>query len=147
MPLSEFDGGVAHSFGCEFDGQMITQIQEITGLKLEQTVVEMKENTGDGKYVNRFLPGRPKPLKIVLTRALTENNSFNEWIKDSRIGDMGKVRKGGAIIVFDYQQQPIRRYNLKDVWPESLEISSMKSGDQSLLTEKLTLNCAEIEVE
>ena len=147
MPLDAFDGGVAHSFGCEFDGQMVTQIQEVSGLKLEQTVVELKENTVDGKYVNRFLPGRPKPCKIVLTRALTESSSFNEWIKDSRIGDMGKVRKGGAIVVFDYKQQPIRRYNLKDVWPESLEISSMKSGDQALLTEKLTLNCAEVEVE
>ncbi len=126
---------------------MVTQIQEVSGLKLEQTVVELKENTVDGKYVNRFLPGRPKPCKIVLTRALTESSSFNDWIKDSRIGDMAKVRKGGAIVVFDYKQQPIRRYNLTDVWPESLEISSMKSGDQSLLTEKLTLNCAEVEVE
>jgi phage tail-like protein len=107
----------------------------------------MKENTVDGKYINRFLPGRPKPCKITLTRAMTESSTFNDWIKDSRLGDMGKVRKGGAIIVFDYQQKPIRRYNLKDVWPESLEISSMKSGDTALLTEKLTLNCAEVEVE
>ena len=147
MPFGEFDGGVAHSFGCEIDGQMVTQIQEVSGLKLEQIAVEMKENTVDGKYINRFLPGRPKPCKITLTRAMTESSTFNDWIKDSRLGDMGKVRKGGAIIVFDYQQKPIRRYNLKDVWPESLEVSSMKSGDTALLTEKLTLNCAEVEVE
>lgn len=147
MALAEFDGGVAHTFGIEIDGQMVKQIQEISGLKLEQTAIELKENTADGKYINRFLPGPQKPCKITLTRALTENKSFEEWIKDSRLGDMGKVRKGGAIIVYDYQNNPIKRYILTDVWPESLEVNAMKSGGTEHLTEKLVLNCATVTVE
>jgi len=147
MPFGDFDGGVAHSFGCEIDGQMVTQIQEVSGLKLEQIAVEMKENTVDGKYINRFLPGRPKPCKIVLTRALTESSTFNDWIKDSRLGDMGKVRKGGAIIVFDFEGNPVKRYKLENAWPKSLEIGSLKAGDTSYLQEKLVLTCESIEVQ
>jgi phage tail-like protein len=146
MALAEFDSAVGATFGIEVDGQMVKQISEISGLKLEQTVVELKENTADGKYINRFLPGRPKPCKITLTRAMTESSTFQDWIKDSRLGDMSKVRKGASIIVFDYQGTEIRRYNLRDVWPESLEIGSMKSGAGETLTEKLVINCAEVEV-
>ena len=146
MALADFDSAVGASFGIEVDGQMVKQISEITGLKLEQTVVELKENTADGKYINRFLPGRPKPCKITLTRAMTGSTTFQDWIKDSRLGDMGKVRKGASIIVFDYQGEEIRRYNLVDVWPESLEIGALKSGAGETLTEKLVINCAEVEV-
>jgi T4-like virus tail tube protein gp19 len=33
----------------------------------------------------------------------------------------------------------IKRYNLTNAWPKSLELTSMKAGDTSVLTEKLVL--------
>ena len=60
---------------------------------------------------------------------------------------MTDVRKGGAIIVFDYEGSPVKRYKLTNAWPKSLEIGSMKAGDTSVLTEKLVLTCEAIEVE
>ncbi len=35
---------------------------------------------------------------------------------------MADVRKGGAIIVFDYEGKPVKRYKLTNAWPKSLEI-------------------------
>ena len=52
---------------------------------------------------------------------------------------MANARKGGAIIVFDYEGNPIKRYNLTNAWPKSLEIGSLKAGDTNVLTEKLTI--------
>jgi len=75
MPLPDLDTSVGHSFGLEMDGVMIKQISEVTGLKMEQDVIELKQNTADGKYMIKKLPGRPKAGEVTLTRGLTADNS------------------------------------------------------------------------
>jgi phage tail-like protein len=147
MPLPEFDSSVGCSFGLEFDGVMIKQISEVSGLKFEQDVIELKQNTNDGKYVIKKLPGRPKAGEVTLTRGLTDDKSFQEWVQKSHFGKMGEARKGGAIMVFDFEGQAIKRYKLKNAWPKTLEVGSLKAGDTSVLTEKITITYEEIEVE
>lgn len=147
MPLPDFDSSVGHSFGLEFQGVVIKQISEVTGLKFEQDVIELKQNTKDGKYVVKKLPGRPKPGEITLTRGLTDDRSFQDWVQKSHFGKMGEARKGGAVIVYDFEGQAIKRYNLTNAWPKGLEIGSLKAGDTSVLTEKLTVTFEEIKAE
>ena len=147
MALPDLDSSVGHSFGLEFDGVTIKSITEVSGLKMEQDVIELKENGPDGKYVIKKLPGRWKAAEITLTRGLTADQSFEKWIKDSQFGKMDDARKGGAIIVFDYEGTAIKRYKLTNAWPKSLEIGSLKAGDTSVLTEKLVLTAERLEVE
>ena len=147
MALPDLDSSVGYSFGLEFDGITIKSITEVSGLKMEQDVVELKQNGPDGKYVIKKLPGRWKAAEITLTRGLTGDQSFESWVKDSQFGKMGAARKGGAIIVFDYEGQAIKRYKLTNAWPKSLEIGSLKAGDTSVLTEKLIVTCERLEVE
>ena len=147
MALPDLDTSVGHSFGLEFDGIVITAIQEVSGLKMEQDVIELKQNTPDGKYVIKKLPGRWKAGECTLTRGLTGDQSFEKWVKDSQFGKMPDARKGGAIIVFDYEGNEIKRYTMRNCWPKTLEIGSMKAGDTAVLTEKLTITCEELVVE
>jgi phage tail-like protein len=147
MPLPELDASVGHSFGLEFDSVLIRQITEVSGLKMEQDVIELKQNTADGKYAIKKLPGRPKAGEVTVTRGLTEDNSFERWIKDSRFGQMTAARRNGTIIVFDYEGLPIKRYRLINAWPKSLEIGTLKAGDTSVLTEKLSITYESMEVE
>jgi phage tail-like protein len=147
MALPDFDSAVGHSFGLEFDGVVIKSITEVSGLKLEQDVVEYKSNTSDGKYTIRKLPGRPKAGDVTLTRGLTADTSFEQWHQKSQFGNMPQARKGGAIIVYDYMGAPIKRYKLANAWSKSLEIGSLKAGDTSYLTEKLTITHEGMEVE
>src|SRR5487761_1730275 len=100
MALPDFDAGVGHSFGLEFDSVVIKQIQEITGLKMEQDVIEMKSNTADGKYMIKKLPGRHKAGEITLTRGLTADDSYDQWAQDPEMGNMSSERKDGAVIVY-----------------------------------------------
>lgn len=145
MALPALDTSVGHSFGLEFDGIVINAIQEVTGLKMEQDVIELKQNTPDGKYIVKKLPGRPKAGEVTLTRGLTGDTSFEEWVNTSQFGKMTDARKGGAIIVYDYEGNPIKRYVLTNAWPKSLEIGSLKAGDTNVLTEKLTITYESIE--
>jgi phage tail-like protein len=147
MALPELDTSVGHSFGAEYDGVMISAIQEVSGLKMEQDVIELKQNTPDGKYIVKKLPGRRKAGEVTLTRGLTSENSFDKWIELSHFGKMGEARKNGAVIVFDYEGNPIKRYVMTNCWPKTLEIGSLKAGDTSVLTEKLTIVYEEMTVE
>ena len=147
MALPDLDTSVGHSFGLEMDGVLIKQITEVSGLKMEQDVIELKQNSNDGKYMIKKLPGRPKAGEVTLTRGLTSDTSFEKWIKDSRFGKMPDARKGGAIIVYDYEGMAIKRYKLTNAWPKSLEIGSLKAGDTSVLTEKLVITYEELDVE
>jgi phage tail-like protein len=147
MALQEMDSGVGYSFGLEFDGVQIKAITEISGLKMEQDVVELKQNNADGTYTVKKLPGRWKAGELTLTRPLTEDNSFQTWIKDSQFGKMGDSRKGGAVIIYDYENNPLKRYNLTNAWPKSLELSSLKAGDTSVLTEKIVVTYERLEAE
>ena len=81
---------------------------------MEQDVIELKQNTNDGKYVIKKLPGRPKAGEVTLTRGLTDDNSFEDWMQKSHFGKMADARKGGAVIVFDFEGSPIKRYKLDE---------------------------------
>ena len=139
MGLPDLDTTVGWSFGFEFDGVLIKQIQEVSGLKMENDVIELKHNTPQGKYVNKKLPGRPKAGEVTLTRGISEDNSFQNWMRSSQFGDMARARKGGSVIVFDFMGLPLKRYKLSNCWPKSLEIGALKAGDTTVLTEKLTI--------
>lgn len=144
MALPDLDSSVGHSFGCEIDGIVIKHITEVSGLKMEQDVIDLKQNTMDGKFVIKKLPGRPKAGEVTLTRGLTGDNSFEKWIESAHFGKMTDARKGGAIIVYDYEGTPIKRYQLINAWPKSLEIGALKAGDTSVLTEKLVITYEEM---
>jgi phage tail-like protein len=60
---------------------------------------------------------------------------------------MSDSRKGGSVIVFDYEGTEVKRYKLTNAWPKSLEVGTLKAGDTSYLSEKLTLTCESIEVQ
>jgi len=49
MALPDLDSSVGHSFGLEFDGVVIKQITEVSGLRIDQDVVEFKQDTDSGK--------------------------------------------------------------------------------------------------
>jgi phage tail-like protein len=147
MALPDLDSSVGHSFGLEFDGVLIKEITEVSGLKMEQDVIELKQNTNDGKYMVKKLPGRWKAGEVTLTRGLTGENSFDKWVQDAQFGKMSDARKGGAIVLYDFEGNALKRYKLEGAWPKSLEVSSLKAGDTSVLTEKLVLTYERLEVE
>jgi phage tail-like protein len=139
MALPEPDSSVGHSFGLELDGIDIKQIAEVSGLTIEQEVIELKENTPDGEVVVRRLPGRPKAGEVTLTRGLTADSGFAKWIKEFRADQTRASRKSGSIVIFDFEGTPITSYSIINAWPKKLTIDALKAGDRSILTETLVV--------
>jgi hypothetical protein len=69
MAFLDLGKSVGHSFGLEFDGIQIKQIQEVSGLKMEQDIIELKQNSSDGKYVIKKASGSLKTGELTLTVA------------------------------------------------------------------------------
>jgi hypothetical protein len=63
MALPDVDSSVGHSFGLEFDGVVIKRIVEVSGLKIDQDVVEFKQNTDRGSSLVRSCPAGPRRVK------------------------------------------------------------------------------------
>jgi phage tail-like protein len=139
MALQDGDVSNAAQFGLEVDGIKIKQIAELSGLKMSQSVIELKHNTNDGKYINKKLPGRPESGEVTLTRGLTGDGSFDKWVKAARFGKMGDARKNAEITVYDFEGSALKRYKLTNCWPKSVEIGTLKAGDTNIITEKLTI--------
>jgi phage tail-like protein len=137
--FNEYDTGVGWSFGLEIDGIEIKDIQQIDGLKLEADEIELKHNTIDGKYINKRLPGRKKAGEITFTRGITSDKAWQNWIENVFKGDMGSARKNGVVKIYNYQGALAQEFKFTNGWPKSLEISSLKAGDTSVVTEKLVM--------
>ena len=147
MALPDPDGSVGHSFGLELDGIDIRQIGEVSGLTIEQDVVELEENMPDGSVVVRRLPGRPKAGEVTLTRGLTADHGFEKWVKEFRSDESRASRKSGSIVIYDYEGAPITSYSIINAWPRKLTIGTMKAGDTSVLTETLVIAYETLDVQ
>jgi phage tail-like protein len=140
MPIfPDYDTGVGWSFGLEIDGIEIKEIQQIDGLKLEADEIELKHNTIDGKYVNKRLPGRKKAGEITLTRGITDDKTWQGWIDNVFKGNMISARKNGVIKIYNYMGELAMEMKFTNGWPKSIEVSALKAGDTSIVTEKVTL--------
>jgi phage tail-like protein len=143
--IDKFDAIIGASFGFEFDSHQAKGIMEISGLKQEFDMIEVKTQTADGKYVINKIVGRPKAGTVTITRALTEDTQFADWIKEAGEGKL--PRTNGSVIVYDTMLAPIMRYSLIDCQPATLEIGTLKAADTNVTTEKLTLHHIGIQIE
>jgi phage tail-like protein len=143
--IDKFDAIIGASFGFEFQAHQAKGIMEISGLKQEFDMIEVKTQTADGKYVINKIVGRPKAGTVTITRALTEDTQFADWVKEAGEGKM--PRTNGSVIVYDTMLTPIVRYQLMDCQPATLEIGTLKAADTNVTTEKLTLHHVGIQVE
>ena len=60
--------------------------------RTEPVIIINPQRGNDGKYINKKLPGRPKAGEVTLTRGLTDDKSFREWVKKAHLGDMPGAR-------------------------------------------------------
>ncbi|MER5431802.1 MULTISPECIES: phage tail protein [Streptomyces] len=147
MSLQPGDALTSHNFGLQIDGVMVEYLQEVSGLSVEQDVIEYQQVSADGKPVTKKMPGVKKAGECTVTRGMTESAAFTSWINDSIAGNMGAARKNATIMMMDYQNSPVKRYNMRNAWCSKVETSGVKAGDTSALTEQVTIVFEELVIE
>ncbi|MFF4181842.1 phage tail protein [Streptomyces sp. NPDC001691] len=147
MSLQPGDALTTHNFGLQIDGVMVEYLQEVSSLSMEQDVIEYQQVSADGKPIIKKLPGVKKAGECTVTRGATQSSTFSEWIKQSIDGNMGSARKNASIIMMDYMDSPVKRYHLRNAWCTKVEVSAVKAGDASAMTEQVTITFEELVIE
>jgi phage tail-like protein len=132
------DGLVANAFGCEIESQKLV-VKEVSGLKQEFDMIEVKSQTATGVYQLKKIPGRPKPVTVTITRQLTDDMFFAEWMK--KIENGATDRRDVIVSVYSPQEvgTAVKRFTIKDCQPSSLEVTQVQAGATNVLDEKVTL--------
>ena len=132
----EPDSAVGHSLGLELDGVRVSMLTEVTGLGWERDVIEVREG-GDPDATTRRLPGRLKAGQVTVTRGLTTDLTFEQWMRDPV--PVGRPRRAVSLALFDTQGRPVARYHLENAWPSKLEVTGLGSRATEVAVESLTL--------
>ncbi|NGO73754.1 phage tail protein [Streptomyces boncukensis] len=147
MSLQPGDALTSHNFGLQIDGIMVEYLAEVSGLTIEQDVITYTQNTADGNNTVKTLPGTKKSGTCTVVRGMTQSASFTEWINDSIAGHMATARKNASILMMDFEDNPVKRYNLRNAWCSKIDTSTVKAGEASALTETVTITFEELVVE
>ncbi|MFJ9345295.1 phage tail protein [Streptomyces sp. NPDC101237] len=147
MSLQPGDALTSHNFGLQIDGVMVEYLAEVSGMTMEQDVITYQQNTPDGKNHVRNLPGVKKNGTCTVVRGMTQSSSFTQWINESINGQMGTARKNASIIMMDFENNPVKRYNLRNAWCSKIDTSTVKAGEAAALTETVTITFEELVIE
>jgi phage tail-like protein len=145
LPNLPTDALIAQHFSIEIGSIEIAQFTEVSGLSSEIDVVELKENTADGKPIIHKLPGAPKPPTITLKRAKNGSNDLWNWHKAMLEGRVMDARKEGSVVLKDFEGAEVSRYNFTGAWVSKLSTSTLKSGSNEVLMEEVTIVCEHME--
>ena len=146
--MAEGDALSTHLFGVQLGGYLVESIQEVSGMTVEEDVVETKQVTPDGKPLIRKQPGARKGGEVTITRGLDKSSQFTEWIKETlNKGAVEAARQNLTIEIKDTQGETVRRIQLMQGWASKWEGPSLKAGESTAATEKVTITFEEIVVE
>jgi phage tail-like protein len=128
MPLESIDPPSAVAFTVTIDGIALAHVVEVSGLKAEVDIIELKQQTPDGKYVIRQLIGRPKAGQFTVTRGLTESTTVTDWIALVMRGEVAGARKAVEVSLFDSSGSPLRTFSFSNCWVQCVEMNGLKRG-------------------
>jgi phage tail-like protein len=137
--------GVGYTFGIDIDGNLSKEVVAVSGLSWEQEMVEVKTNTGDGKYVYRLIEGLPKYGDLTITFPLVQGNKLNDWKKSTLTS---VVPKNVSVIIYNAQGSKIVTAHLSGAKIKKWEVDGeLKAGGNAALNEKVTMGYTGIEWE
>ena len=137
-----------HVFGIQLGGYLVESVQEISGLTVEEEVVEVRQVTSEGKQIIRKQPGARQAGEITITRGLDKSSEFTNWIKETlNKGAVDAARQNITLEIKDSEGNTVRRIQLMQGWASKWEGPSLKAGESTAATETVTIVFEEIIVE
>jgi len=145
LPGLPTDAVAGYHYSIEIDGVTIAQFQEVSGLSSELDVIELKENTSDGKFIVHKLPGNRRAPSITLKRATNTSKDLWDWHQKIYEGNVSDARKNGSVVLYTYDHSEVGRYNFMNAWPSKVSTGTLNAGSNDVLMEEVTIVCEELE--
>jgi phage tail-like protein len=136
-----------HRFGVQLGGVTVESVKEISGLVVEQEVVETMQVSEQGQPMNKKQPGAHKGGEVTITRGMSPNTAFSEWIAKARKGDVDGARQNLTIEIMEPNGSTVRRMQLFDAWVSKWEGPNLSASESNGAEEKATITFERIEIE
>lgn len=130
---------VGFNFAIEVKGVLAGFFTECSGLGSENEIITNNLVGEKGKEMVRKIPGRLKWGDITMKRGMTTNMDFWDWRKMVEDGNVAQARKDGSIMMYTQEGQEVARWNFERAWPSKISGPSVKSDDNSVVVEELTI--------
>ena len=123
----------------------IAQFSEVSGLASEIDVIELKENTRDGKLVIHKSPGAIKPPTSPSSAPRTRPRRSGTGTRPCSRARSARRRKNGSVILKSYDGSEVARYNFTNAWVSKVSTGTLKAGANEVLMEEASLVCESFE--
>ncbi len=136
------------TFAVELGKFQVETVQDVSGLTLEQDVVEVRQVSATGELIVRKQPGARKSGEITITRGMDKSTAFTDWIKATLVNaDLDSARQNITIALKDAQKQTVRRIHLTNAWASRWEGPQLGAANSGIATEQVTITYEDITVE
>jgi len=139
--MADDDALSTYAFHVEIDNVTLIQFKEVSGLKVEISVIDHQENRQKAIPVNKPVPGVRKNNPVTLKRGITTDTGWWAWVKQVQDGKIKDARRNASIVLYDYDRGLGEKFrvNLIACWPSSLSISGLQAGGSEIAVEEVTL--------
>ncbi|GHF06794.1 MULTISPECIES: phage tail protein [Streptomyces] len=138
----------SNTFAIELGKFQVETVQDVSGLTLEQDVVETRQVSATGELIVRKQPGARKTGEITITRGMDKSTAFTDWIKATLVdADLAGARQNITIALKDAQKQTVRRIHLTNAWASRWEGPQLGAANSGTATEQVTVTYEDITVE
>ncbi|MFF3861573.1 phage tail protein [Streptomyces sp. NPDC002209] len=138
----------SNTFAIELGKFQVETVQDVSGLQLEQDVVETRQVSATGELIVRKQPGARSTGEITITRGMDKSTAFTDWIKSTLVNaDLDAARQNITIALKDAEMQTVRRIHLSNAWASRWEGPQLGAANSGTATEQVTITYEDITVE
>ena len=139
MALEQSDAIAGYRFAMEIDGVTVAEFREVGGISEEIEPIVHYESTTTGRTITRKTPGKHNHGDLILRRGQTNSKDLWTWFQKVQQGNMSESRKNGSIVLYDYADEEVLRFNFVNAWPSRVSVSGFVSGSSDILVEECTI--------
>ncbi len=145
---------VANHFFLEVDGEVISQLSEVSGLDVEVEVTDIQQQLPSGQYSQRKAFSKPKWTGEISVKRLAPDDASSDslwkWFnsireKGMKISALDDERKNGSVVIYDSTLAEVARFNFYNAWPSKISTDSFTVGGNDPVSETITLQHEKLE--
>ncbi|MFD7084960.1 phage tail protein [Streptomyces sp. NPDC059918] len=142
------DGLSSNTFAIELGKFQVETVQSVSGLQLDQDVVEVRQVSPTGELLVRKQPGARKTGEITVTRGMDKSTAFTDWIKSTLVNaDLDAARRNITIAFEGCQEADRPPHPPQQRLGIALGGPSLDAAESGHATEQVTITYEDITIE
>src|SRR5262245_53370996 len=116
-------------FAIDLGKFQVETVQNVSGLVIEQDVVEVRQVSWSGELLIRKQPGARRSGQLTVTRGMDKSQAFTDWIKTTmEYKDLPAARQDISVSLMDPTKRVLRRVRMSNAWASRWEGPSLQAS-------------------